>query len=173
MSRLLRLLTFCIVSALFVPASFGGTIAVTDPNGEATTPGTLRAALTAASTGTCTAPCTITFSSAMTISTTGTGGPFIVPNDVIIDGFSAPGSRPNTAPFPAPDNAIRNVTIAGISNTCCGAFNVIGNNVQIRGLVIRNYLTAVALNGTNSMIGGCEVLNNSTGISISTCRPTS
>ena len=167
MSRLLRLLTLCIAFALIVPGAFAGTIAVTDNNGEATTPGTLRAALAAANTPSCPAPCTITFASAMTIATTGTGGPFIVPNDTIVDGFSAPGSSPNTAAFPSPDNAVRNVVIDGISNTCCSGFSLIGNNSEVRGLIIRDYLTAVTLSGISSKVTGSEITGNSTGVSIS------
>jgi hypothetical protein len=92
-----------------------------------------------------------------------------VPNQVTIDGFSNIGS-PNTAAFPAPDNAVRNVTLDGASCSGCAAISFPAGNSQpaaVKGLIIQNFLTGIFIQGSMATVTGNIIRNNTNGVSIS------
>ena len=156
MSRFPRLLAVVILSAFCASTLSAGTFNVTS-NADSG-PGTLRQAILDADTGVCTMPCTVTFAAPMLIDLLSTIT--INADQVIIDGFSAGGSA-NTATFPSPDNAVRNVIIDGPGSTCgCAGFVLAGDNTIMRGLAIRNFAYGVRITGSFNALAGNYIQGN-------------
>ena len=68
---------------------------------------------------------------------------------ITIDGFSQPGSRPNTDALI--DNAVRLVEIVGDGPNRHDGFVVTGSSNVLRGLVVRTFRHAVAISGSAAM----------------------
>ncbi|HEX7830096.1 MAG TPA: hypothetical protein VF787_10585, partial [Thermoanaerobaculia bacterium] len=136
------------------------TITVTNLNDSGA--GSLRAAIIDANTGVCPSPCTIQFSVAGTINLV-TALPAIVVSDLTIDGYTAPGSSPNTNAFGQPSNAVITLAIDGTSNIPVG-FDIQETFVKIRGFAIQSFYNGgtgigVKFSGDNSgsYVAGCHI----------------
>jgi hypothetical protein len=68
---------------------------------------------------------------------------------ITIDGFSQPGSRPNTDPLV--DNAVRLVEVVGNGPNGHDGFIFLGSNNVLRGMVVRSFKRAVRMSGGNAM----------------------
>ncbi len=147
----------------FVVDAAPSTLTVTNTNDSGA--GSLRAAITAANTGGCTAPCTIQFSVAGTISLS-SALPAIVVSDLTIDGYTAPGASPNTNAFGNASNAILTLAIDGTASIATG-FDIQATNVKIRGFGVQNFFNGgagigVKFSGSNSgsSVSGCHIGTN-------------
>jgi Bacterial Ig domain/Right handed beta helix region len=157
---------FLVVVALLVSAAANaGTYTVTNTND--TGAGSFRQGVLDANSNTCADPCTITFDATL-FATTQTinlafPGITVTANNVFVDGFSggAVGTM-NTNAFGSADNSVQRVVINGASNTCC-PITVSGNNFQIRGVVLQDFLTALIIQGTGAVITGSKIGTNATG----------
>jgi hypothetical protein len=123
-----------------------GTVAVTNLNDSGA--GSLRDAIEQANAGICT-KCTITFSVAGDIAPV-SPFPSITAGSLTIDGYTAPGSSPNSNPLGQPNNAVLTVGISG-ANGVANGLTLEGNNVTVRGLVIHRFSGAgVSCTGSSS-----------------------
>ncbi|HET8796730.1 MAG TPA: right-handed parallel beta-helix repeat-containing protein, partial [Thermoanaerobaculia bacterium] len=124
-------------------------------------PGSLRAAITAHNSGSCTTPCTINFSVAGTINLS-TALPAITVADLTIDGFTAPGASANTNAFGLASNAVLTAGISGTTGILTG-FEIAESNVVIKGMAIMNFsdtgAAGVKITGVNtgSGVSGCHI----------------
>lgn len=102
-------------------------------------------------------PTTIVLSSGLT-----------VPNDVVIDGFTGIGS-PNTASFPAPDNALRKVTIAAACTGCTAITFPAANTIPsgVKGLIIQGFSNGIFIQGSQAKVTGNWIRGNTNGVVIS------
>ncbi|HET7707271.1 MAG TPA: Ig-like domain-containing protein, partial [Thermoanaerobaculia bacterium] len=91
-----------------------------------------------------------------------------VPNDVIIDGFTGIGS-PNTAAFPAPDNALRKVTLAAACTGCTAITFPAANTIPsgVKGLIIQGFSTGIFIQGSQAKVTGNWIRGNTNGVVIS------
>ena len=89
-------------------------------------------------------------------------GPHTIPGNIgfalscdntVIDGYSQPGSAPNTDPVN--NNAVIQIIRDGTSCGCGNGLQVAGNNITVRGLAIRSFLSnGITVNGAGNMIKG-------------------
>jgi hypothetical protein len=114
--------------------STASTVAVTNLNDSGA--GSLRDAIDQANAGIC-SKCTITFSVAGDIAPL-SPLPAITAGAVTIDGYTAPGSSPNSNPLGQPNNAVLTVGISGANGVATG-LTLAGNNDIVRGLVIHRF----------------------------------
>ena len=86
---------------------------------------------------------TITLASALTVT-----------DSVLVDGYTQPGSSPNTDPIAS--NAVILVAIQGDGNNL--GFDVTGGALEIHGVALNNFTTALFLTGAGGdFIGGCFI----------------
>jgi hypothetical protein len=89
-----------------------------------------------------------------------------ITNSVTIDGFSQPGSSPNT--LAQGDNAVTNIVLDG-EGTGCGLY-VGAADVTIQGLTIQNFhallTAAITSYADNTVIQGNFILNNNEGVMV-------
>jgi hypothetical protein len=146
----------------------GGDAADSRINGVcATTTGvcTLRAALQEANA--ISGPVTVAFaipgSTPAVIQTTAALPPMTNPNGITVDGYSAPGSQPNTAVHGS--NARISVEVRGGGAALHNGFQLAGPNNVIRGLAIFNFKSSIRLYGqatrNNSIVGNFVCTNAS------------
>lgn len=165
MRNVARILS-AIAVAVFAAAADAQTIR-TVTNTNDTGIGSLRDAIATCSP----VPCEVRFDPTAfpSPSTIGLLSGLTVPNQVTIDGFTGIGS-PNTAAFPAPDNAVRKVTIDGLACSTCTAFTFPAGNTQpaaVKGLIIANFPTAIFIQGSQARVTGNWIRDNSSGVVIS------
>lgn len=171
-----------VLSALLAPAAWAATITVNDSSDALHSSG-----CAATGTGTCSLRDAMTFANSnpgadlIRFNIPGFGLHTITPtssfpvlNDdagVTIDGYSQPGSIPNTLFFG--DNAVLQIEIDG-SSTPSGGSGMISatSNNTIRGLVMNRYLIAdcVAVFGDNNVIEGNFLGTDPTGLIARPCR---
>jgi hypothetical protein len=140
--------------------SASGTVAVTNLNDSGA--GSLRDAIEQANAGIC-SKCTITFSVAGDIAPV-TPLPPITAGALIIDGYTAPGSSPNSNPLGQPNNAVLTVGISGANGVATG-LTLEGNNVTVRGLVIHRFsgVGVVCTGSSSSDVDGNYIGTDFTG----------
>jgi titin len=84
---------------------------------------------------------------------------------VTVDGFTAPGSSPNTNPITDPINAVHTVEVTG-NFGAFNAFLISANDCTIRGLAITKSGRAVQITGDDNHVCGSFIDENSTGVLI-------
>lgn len=89
----------------------------------------------------------------------------VITDPVEIDGFSQPGSAPNSNGVGLGDNAVRNIAID--ASLCGGTvFRVAGGSTTLRGLSISGASYAIILGGGDNRVEGCYIRPNNTGVRI-------
>lgn len=85
------------------------------------------------------------------------GLPFVTASNVVIDGFTQPGSQPNTAGPWEPTNAVHQIILSGGGAGGSGFF-VQGDDSTVRGLVIVGFqFYGVLLSGQRAVVEGCVI----------------
>lgn len=79
---------------------------------------------------------------------------------ITIDGFTQPGSRPNTDPLV--DNAVRLIDIVGTGPNGIDGLIMLGSNNTIRGVAIHGFKRAVRMTGANAQYN--QVVGNIVGL---------
>ena len=92
-----------------------------------------------------------------TITTAAAGLPFVTAPNVTIDGFTQPGSQPNTAGPWQPSNAVHQIILNGNGSGGSGLF-LQGDDSTVRGLIVARFqFHGVLLGGLRNVIEGCVI----------------
>jgi len=84
---------------------------------------------------------------------------------VTIDGYTEPGSQPNTQPRGSSTDAILMIQIDGSNTSLTNGIRIASNNNTLRGLVINRFYNGVMIDGgMSNQVSGCYIGTDSVGL---------